>query len=323
MGFDTLIHNGMILTVNDNFDILDNAGIGICNDKIEWIGLLRQSELKSSQTLVDAMGGIVMPGLVNTHTHLPMSLFRGLADDLDLHVWLNEHMFPAEAKHINPVSVGYGARLACAELLLSGTTTICDGYFFEDNVAGAAFETGIRAVLGQGVVDFPAPGVADPKENIRHATGFIDKWLDVTDLITPSVFCHSPYTCGEYTLKAAKRITSSKQLLFQIHVAETRSEREKCMAEHGVSPVEYLERLDLLDPSTLLVHAIWVDDRDLDIIAASGAGVSVTTESEMKLASGIAPMPEYWSRKIPLGIGTDGSASNNDLDLFPDWGKWT
>ena len=188
-------------------------------------------------------GGSSCPGLVNCHTHLPMALLRGFADDLPLEVWLNAHIFPAERRHLNPDSVRLGTLLACAEMLLGGTTTCCDGYFFEEAVADGVLESGVRAVLGQGVIDFPAPGVPDPAENVERAAAFADRWRERAARIVPAIFCHSPYTCSADTLVRAKRAAADRGLLFQIHVAETRGEREEINARQGVSPVGYLERL--------------------------------------------------------------------------------
>jgi 5-methylthioadenosine/S-adenosylhomocysteine deaminase len=257
-----------------------------------------------------------MPGLVNTHTHLPMTLFRGLADDLPLETWLNDHIFPAERRHITPATVAWGARLACAEMLLSGTTTCCDGYFLEDQVAAAVAESGMRAVLGQGVIDFAAPGVPDPAGNITTAREFLVHWRSRAPLITPAVFCHSPYTCSADTLRAAKALAAEHGVLFQIHAAETRQECDESRDRHGLSPIAYLERLGLLTPGTLLVHCVWADERDIERIAAGGAAISHNPQSNMKLASGIAPVTDFLAAGITVGLGTDGCASNNDLDLL-------
>jgi len=315
--FDSVIYNASIITVNPDFDIIPDGVIGIKDGRIATVEARDVNPtLPSASERIDGQGGIVMPGLVNTHTHLPMTLFRGLADDLPLLTWLNEHIFPAEKTMLCPETVYAGALLACAEMLLSGTTCCCDGYFYEDDAAKAIAISGIRAVAAQGVIDFPAPGVPDPSLNIQAASAFVDKWQGVSPTITPSIFCHSPYTCSSETLKAAKKATREYDVLFQIHVAETKAEREHCLAEHGVTPVRYLANLGMLDQKTLLVHAIWVDDEDIEIIAQNGANVSVTTESEMKLASGIAPLPEFIKSGVTVGLGTDGCASNNDLDLF-------
>jgi 5-methylthioadenosine/S-adenosylhomocysteine deaminase len=259
-----------------------------------------------------------MPGLVNTHTHLPMSLFRGLADDLPLMTWLNDHIFPAEAAFVQPESVYAGTLLACAELLLSGTTTCCGGYFYEHVCAQAVSRSGLRAVLGQGIIDYPAPGVPDPSENTSVARDFIHRWLHADPLIQPSIFCHSPYTCADKTLQTAKEIAGSAGALFQIHAAETRSEYELIKDSYHMSPIAYLDSLNILDSRTLLVHAIWLDDADIDIVARSGAAVSHTPESAMKLGSGVARIQEFMDAGIRVGLGTDGCASNNNLDMFQE-----
>ena len=317
MIFDIVIHNGLIITVNSDFDIIENGVVCITKGTIHRIEARTDDKpLPEAKEIIDANGGIVMPGLVNTHTHLPMTLFRGLADDLPLALWLNEYIFPAEKKHINSESVKLGTLLACAEMILSGTTTCCDGYFFEDDVASAVSKSGIRGVLGQGVIDFPAPGVHDPSDNIKNAVAFIEKWDGVSSLITPSVFCHSPYTCSEKTLKKAKAASDSKGLLLQIHAAETKSEYIRIQTEQHTTPVKYLDRIGILDENTLIVHGIWLDDDDIEVIAKQRSKVSHNPQSNMKLASGIAPVPSLLNAGVTVGLGTDGCASNNDLDLF-------
>lgn len=317
MGYDIVIHNGIVVTMNAGFDVIPDGLIGIKNGKLEQVSAKPAGgALPKAKKTIDASGGIILPGLVNTHTHLPMTLFRGLADDLPLPVWLNEHIFPAEAGYVNPETVRFGALLGCAELILSGTTTCCDGYFLEEHVADAVYQSGLRAVLGHGVIDFPAPGVPDPSRNIHAALEFVERWLGRSPRIKPSVFCHSPYTCSADTLKRAKEAAVAKGVLFQIHVAETKNEFDQALRDHGQTPVEYLDRIGILDSDTLLVHAIWLKDSDIKLITDRKASVSVTTESEMKLASGIAPVPDLIHAGIAVGLGTDGCASNNDQDLF-------
>ena len=317
MSYDLLIHNAWVLTVNRAFDVIEKGMVGISGDTIALVANVPcDGTLPEAAHYLDAEGGILLPGLVNTHTHLPMILFRGLADDLPLHTWLYEHIFPAEAEFISAETVRAGALLACAEMLLSGTTTCCDGYFYEDAVAEAVMASGMRGVLGYAVIDFSTPGVPDPAENVRKAIAFAKGLRGNSPLITPSIFCHSPYACGEKTLRDAKAACRDLGVLFQIHVAETRKERDQILAEQGLSPVAYLDKLGILDEGTLLVHAVWTDEEDRNLIARSGAAISVTTESEMKLASGVAPVPEYLALDIPLGLGTDGAASSNSLDLF-------
>jgi len=317
MRYDIVIHGGTIVTVNADFEIIANGLICIKDHRLVRVEARPDSApLPHADKTVDAKGMIILPGLVNAHTHLPMTLFRGLADDLPLQQWLQEYIFPAEAKHINSKSVQLGTYLACAEMILSGTTTCCDGYFLEGDVATAVKNCGMRAVLGHGVIDFPAPGLPDPTENITAAVKFAEKWREASPLIKPSIFCHSPYTCSAKTLKAAKKAADENSLLFQIHVAETRNERNLIQSDPMASPVQYLDHLEIIDANTLLVHCVWLDDADIDIIVQRHAAVAHNPESNMKLAAGIAPVPELLAAGIVLGLGTDGCASNNTLDLF-------
>ena len=314
MPFDIIVHNGTLLTMDPITGTIDVGWIGIFEGYIRTVAAGNPPRL-DARRVIDADGGIVMPGLVNTHTHLPMTLFRGLADDLPLAEWLNDHIFPAEARFIDPEHVHWGTLLACAEMLLSGTTCACGGYFLEDAVARAVADTGLRAVLGQGVIDFPAPGIPDPAVNVDHAVAYAEAWRR-HPLITPSIFCHAPYTCSDATLVKAKAAADRMGLLFQVHAAETSYEREQSLAEKGASPVAHLAHLGVLDRRTLLAHCIWVDENDIEMMAKSGCGITHCPESNMKLASGIAPVPRLRGAGIPVGLGTDGCASNNDLDLF-------
>jgi 5-methylthioadenosine/S-adenosylhomocysteine deaminase len=317
MPYDLVIHNGTIVTANDSFEIIPNGLICAKAGKIERIETLTGNQSPPAATeIIDAAGGLVMPGLVNSHTHLPMTLFRGLADDLPLDIWLNQYIFPAESAHINPERVRWGSLLACAEMLLSGTTTCCDGYFYENMVTEAIQTSGMRAVLAQGVIDFPAPGVPDPKDNLKIPDAFIASWQNRTSLISPSVFCHSAYTCSAETLKKAKSLCDQNGLLFQIHAAETQNECQQIQNKHQCTPIQYLDRLEILDENTLLIHCVWLTDEDIAIIAARKACISHNPESNAKLASGIAPLPKILGSGIPVGLGTDGCASNNNLDLF-------
>ncbi len=316
--FDILIQNGRVLTMDKKMTRIEDGAVGIRGGRIAFVGKSTDLFNARADLFIDAGGGIVLPGLVNAHIHLPMSLFRGLADDLPLDTWLKEYIFPAEHTVLNPETVRIGTLLSCAEMLLSGTTTCCDGYFFEDAVAQAVIEAGMRGVLAQGVIDYPAPGVSDPKKNIAEAEAFLEKWTGRHPTVSPSVFCHSLYTCSPETLKAAKAAATRHGALFQIHVAETRSEVDFSHSTYQDTPVRVLNRLDLLDARTLLVHAVWIDDEEIACIAQAEAPVAHTPESNMKLASGIAPAARLIGAGIPVGLGTDGCASNNDLDLFSE-----
>lgn len=313
---DVLIKNGIILTMDKDGTCIENGVAAVVDDKIAAIGSDAQMNDYHAEQIIDAQGKLIMPGLVNAHNHMPMSLFRGLADDLPLEQWLQEHIFPAEAKFINPQNVRLGTQLSIAEMLLSGTTTCCDGYFLASDIADMVLQSGLRAILGQGVIDFPAPGVPDPKHNIEVAADFVRHWLHRSPLVFPSIFCHAAYTCSPETLQAAKGAARELGVLFQIHVAETQLEANQCRKSHGCSPVQQLAQLGLLDQHTLLVHAVWVDEGDIDVIAQSRAKVIHCPESNMKLASGVSPVPQMVERGAVVGLGTDGCASNNDLDLF-------
>ena len=266
--------------------------------------------------VLDGTGKLLMPGLINGHNHCAMTLFRGLADDLELSEWLNEHIFPAEAANVTPEMVYWCTKLAAAEMIHSGTTTVADGYFHEGDAARALLESGMRAVPAHGVVDFPAPGVPDPANNIRAVETFLNQWQGQSERITPAVFAHSPYPCSPATLQGAKQLASQYQSPFFVHIGESRTEQQMIIDPRGTSPIRHLAALDLLDANTVLIHCVWLDAEDRDIIHHSGAGVVVCPQSHCKLASGIAQATEMDTMGIPLGLGTDGSASNNGLDLF-------
>jgi 5-methylthioadenosine/S-adenosylhomocysteine deaminase len=201
-------------------------------------------------------------------------------------------------------------------MLLSGTTTCCDGYFIETEVARSVCRMGMRGVLAQGVVDFPAPGVNNPADNVRTASEYVRRWRSRCERVRPSIFCHAPYSCSADTLRQAKQVAKRENVLFQIHAAETRGEFERFVRETGGSPIRFLHQLGLLDRNTLLVHCTWLTVEDIETIAASGAAVSHNPQSNMKLASGVAPIPQLLHKEIRVGLGTDGCASNNTMDLF-------
>jgi 5-methylthioadenosine/S-adenosylhomocysteine deaminase len=245
-----------------------------------------------------------------------MTLFRGLADDLELGEWLNSHIFPAEAAHVNPEMVYWCSKLAAAEMILSGTTTVVDGYFHEHEAARAFSDAGMRAVAAQAVIDFPAPGVPDPAGNIDAAEEFIVHWQNRDPLISPAIFVHSPYTCSGQTLQAAKELARAENVPLFIHAAESQAEPGMINNMQGGSPIKHLDALGFLDPATVCVHCVWIDDEDMDLLAARGAKVVVCPQSHLKLASGIAPLEPMLKKNIQVGLGTDGTASNNSLDMF-------
>ncbi len=319
---DILITGGTLLTMAAPAEIVEKPMIGIQGGKILFV---ENKDLPSgyspeAREVIDASGCLVLPGLVNTHTHLPMILFRGLADDLPLMTWLNDHIFPAEERFVNRDTVYTASLLAIAEMILSGTTTFCDGYFFEGSVAQAAIESGIRGVVSQGFIDFPSSDRLDSSGHAVVAENFMQKWRDRSPLLTPALICHSPYICSTDTLRAIKAVTRRHDSLFLIHLAETREEVALLSERYGKKPAHHLRDLDLLDEATIAAHCIWLGNDELDLLAQSGVKVAHDPESNMKLGAGVAPVPEMLRRGIDVGLGTDGCASNNNLDLFGEMG---
>jgi len=313
---DILITNALLLPAPGIPETVEHAFVAVRGGLIEQTGPMSDLPHREAAETIDADGCLVMPGLVNTHCHGAMTLFRGLADDLELGAWLNDHIFPAEAAHVSPEMVYRCSLLAAAEMLLSGTTFVADGYFYEDDAARAFSEAGLRSVAAQGIIDFPAPGVPDPAINIETASRFVDRWLETNPLVTPALFVHSPYTCSPKTLVRAKELADARNVLLFVHVAETAGEQSMIREPLGNSPVKHLDALGLLDGRTVCVHCIWVNEEDMDILSRRQAKVSVCPQSHLKLASGYVPLTEMLARNITVGLGTDGAASNNGLDLF-------
>jgi 5-methylthioadenosine/S-adenosylhomocysteine deaminase len=318
---DLLIKGGTILTMNPSFEIIEDGHIAIQGNRIISVGNKNDSERYSlsAAEIIDASHSLILPGLINCHTHAAMSCFRGLADDLNLHEWLNQYIFPAEEAFVTEEMVYFGTLLSCIEMVRSGTTTFCDGYFFEAEAARAAHGIGMRGIMGEGIFDLPTPDLKNPRENIRDAERFIGEWLG-DDLITPTLFCHSLYTCSADTLKKAKEVTRRFNLPLLIHLSETEEEVRESLKQFGKRPVVYLEKLGVLDERLIASHVVWVDDEEITLLQKRMAKVVHNPESNMKLASGVAPVPAFLSRGIAVGLGTDGCASNNDLDLFREMG---
>lgn len=316
MDFDLLITGGTLLTMSARMEVVDKPAIGIRDGKIVSISGLGEIKSDQAKEIIDASRCLILPGLVNTHTHLAMTCFRGLADDLPLMDWWQNHIFPAEMKHVNRDMVYHGSLLGMAEMLLSGTTTFCDGYFHEGAVSEAAINAGMRAVPAQGFLDLPAPSHAKTQKNIRIAEKFLNEWLGRSSLVTPALTCHTAFSCGPQTIKAIKKIANEAAIQFWMHVAEAKGEVETVKEKYGNTPVRHLQSLGVLDRATTAVHAVWLDEEEIAILAETGTTVSHNPESNMKLASGISPIPKMLKGGIIVGLGTDGSASNNDLDMF-------
>lgn len=294
--------------------------IAVAGGRIMQTGSMADCPEANGGTVLDAAGQLAMPGLVNGHCHMPMTLLRGLADDLDLHTWLHAHIFPAEARLVTPEMVYWCSQLAAVEMLLSGTTTVADGYFLEDEVARACVEVGLRCVAAQAVIDFPAPGVPEPDRNIEVAQEFVERWQGRHPLIRPAIFAHAPYTCSNATLLRAKELAQSQRVPLFIHVAETAGEQALIAQPQGTTPLAHLHGLGVLDRETVCVHGVWLNEADIELLAASRAGLITCPQSNAKLASGRAPLVAMVERGVRLGIGTDGAASGNSLDLFREMG---
>ena len=314
---DIIITGGTLVAMSAGMEIVEDSFVGIKDDVIVAIGenKNRGSVFQAKET-IDASRCIVMPGLVNTHTHLPMVCFRGMADDLPLMEWLTKNIWPTEMHFVNKKMVYDGATLAMAEMILSGTTTFCDGYFYEGSIAEAVIATGMRAVVSQGFADFIMSDKSAFKKTMAAADRFIKRWLPYSPLITPAYFCHSPYTCSPDTLASVKKAAREAGILYLIHLLENKDETETIMNRYGKKPVQLLFDLGVLDEQTIAVHCNWITPEDINIFADLGVKVSHNPESSMKLAAGVAPVPEMLRKNITVGLGTDGCASNNDLDMF-------
>ena len=334
---DILIKNGVVLTMDANMRQVDNGYVAVKNGKIVEIGKTDDLNTGAANEVIDAKGGIIMPGLINTHTHAAMTLFRGIADDLPLMDWLHNHIFPAEAK-LTPHWVYTGAKLACAEMILSGTTCFCDMYLFEDEVAKAAYDCSMRAVVGEVLYDFPSPCYGAIEQGFEYVEAMIQKWnhrtansiLTKTDinnipnclnynsnsLITVAVEPHSTYLCNPALLQRAAELAHKHSAPLIIHVAETLSECATIKERYGATPAKFLADIGVLDSNLVACHSVHLTEDDMELYRAFDVKVAHCPESNMKLASGVAPVPRMIEHGICVGLGTDGCASNNDLDLF-------
>jgi 5-methylthioadenosine/S-adenosylhomocysteine deaminase len=314
---DLIIEGGIIITMKEDQSPISDAKVLIRKGRITDICKKNEYCFTDSHTVViDAGNAIIIPGLINTHTHLAMTLFRGVSDDLPLKRWLYEKIFPLEVRWLNPENVYWASLLGCAEMIASGTTCMADGYFFEDETVRAVHQSGLRGLIAQGVLDFPAPGVPDPKDNLRIAGDFIEKWRNFSDNITPGMFCHSPLACSEETLKNALKISKSFNVPLQIHLSETQEEVEEIVQKTGKRPVHYLNQLGLLCEDLIAAHGVHLDEMEIACLKRHGAKIVHVPESNMKLSSGVSRAAYMLGAGLTVGLGTDGCASNNNLDMF-------
>lgn len=310
---DVIIENGTILTMDEQNNVIEDGILCVKGDSIFYIGPAGAKSFEATKR-INAKGGLVLPGLINGHTHAAMSLFRGLADDLPLMEWLNNYIFPAESK-MDSDFVYKGTLLACAEMILSGTTTFCDMYLFEDEVAKAAKEAGMRCVVGEVLYDFPSPNYGNVENGLAYTEYLIQKWRG-DPLVSIAVEPHSLFTCGPDLLKRADKISREYRVPLVIHVAETQNEVEQITKTYGKLPVEHLRALGLLGPRLTADHCVHLQDREIAYMAEYNVKCVHNPESNMKLASGISPVPKMLLMGLTVGLGTDGCASNNNLDMF-------
>ncbi len=315
---DILIVGGTIVTMNEKREVIENGAIAITDGKIDLIGTRRIAERNSrAKRVINATGKVIIPGLINTHTHIPMALFRGISDDLDLNDWLTKFIFPAEAKNVNEQFVRAGTRLGLAEMIRGGTTTYCDMYYFEDAIADETKKAGVRGVLGETIIKFPVSDNKTPEDALAYTERFIKKWKN-DPLIVPAAAPHAPYTLETATLRSIRQQSDRLDSTVVIHVAETKKERDDILAQYGKTPVEYLDSIGFLSNRTIAAHSVWLTPNEIDIYKNRGVGSAHCPQSNMKLASGVAPVPQMLIKDVAVGIGTDGAASNNDLNMWEE-----
>jgi 5-methylthioadenosine/S-adenosylhomocysteine deaminase len=313
-----LVLGGTIVTMDSSRRVIENGAIAVADGKILAIGARAeiQKQYSANQTM-EANGRMIIPGLINGHTHIPMTLFRGLADDLDLQEWLTKYIFPAEAKNVTEEFVRVGTRLGLAEMIRGGTTTYCDMYYFEDAIAEETAKAGVRGVLGETLIDFPVADNKTHAEGMAYVEKYVSRWKG-HDLIIPAVAPHAPYTVSEEHLKAIRAFADRTGAPIVTHISETKREVEDSLKAKGARPVEYLERIGFLNNQVIAAHLVWPADNEILTLKRRGVGVVHNPQSNMKLASGVAPVPKMMAEGVLLGLGTDGAASNNDLNMWEE-----
>ncbi len=315
---DLLIAGGTVVTMDADGRVIEDGAVAIHDDVIVGVG--ERAELKSKFAggkTIDGSGTIILPGMINGHAHAAMSLFRGLAEDHSLDDWLQKYIFPAEARNVTEDFVLWGTRLGVLEMLRGGITTYADMYYFEDVVARVTKEAGMRGVLGETILDFPAPDNKTPSAAFEYTQNFIDRWKN-DPLITPAIAPHSIYTVSTENLKAAAALARRNGVPILIHLAEAPFESELSRKKHGGSPVAYLESIGLLGSDVVAAHCIWVDPNDIATLVRLGVGSIHNPSSNMKLASGVMPVVDMLAAGEPVGLATDSAASNNNQDLFQE-----
>jgi 5-methylthioadenosine/S-adenosylhomocysteine deaminase len=311
-----LITGGTVVTVDADHHVFSPGAVAVRGREIVAVGPASAIAGKfSALQTINVSGQVVLPGLVNTHGHAPMVLYRGLADDLALMDWLQNYIFPAEARTVTPDFVRTGTRLAALEMIQSGTTTHADMYYFEEEVAKATREAGMRGVLGETIINFPSPDAKTPADALARAESFI-KTFRGDALIVPAIAPHAMYTVDEQWLRASRALADKYSIPVLLHLGETQDEVKTSLEQHKARPAEYLESIGFWGPRTVAAHGVWLSDDEIALLARRHVALSHNPESNMKLASGTAPIVKCLNAGIVVGLGTDGAASNNDLDMF-------
>ena len=315
---DLIVSGGTVVTMDASRRVIEDGAVAVEGGRIVALGkrsdILRQY---AAREVIDARGRAVIPGLINGHTHVPMTLFRGIADDLDLQEWLTKYIFPAEAKNVNEEFVRAGAQLGLAEMIRGGTTTYCDMYYFEDAIAEETERAGVRGLLGETVIDFPVPDNKTWPDAMRYTERYVARWKG-NRLVTPAIAPHAPYTVSEAHLREVKAFSDRTGAAIVTHVAETRKEVDDISRDHGARPVEYLARIGFLGPRDVFAHTVHLTEGEISLLKQNGVGSVHNPQSNMKLASGVAPVPQMMRAGVAVGLGTDGAASNNDLDMWEE-----
>lgn len=316
---DLLITGGAVVTMDEAHRVIEPGYVAVRDTRIVAVGPVSEIASKrfTAKQTIDAQGKVVLPGLINTHTHIPMVLFRGLADDLQLQEWLTKYIFPAEARNVTREFVRTGTRLGLAEMIRGGTTTYVDMYYFEDTIAEETKKAGVRAVLGETVLDFPAPDNKTWTEAIASTERFLKQWKGDA-LIVPAIAPHAPYTLSTEHLTEARKVAEKYDVPIVTHVAEATTETEFMAKTYNQRSVPYLERIGFLSTRVIAAHVVHVNNDEIATLKKYGVGVGHCPQSNMKLASGVAPLPAMLKAGLDVGLGTDGAASNNDLDMWEE-----
>jgi 5-methylthioadenosine/S-adenosylhomocysteine deaminase len=315
---DTILSGGVVVTMNGSFDVIFDGAVAVHDGRIAAVGPSAQiaAAYEATET-IDCAGQYITPGLINVHTHVPMTLLRGLSDDLRLDVWLYGYIMPTEREFVSPDFCRVGTQLACAEMIRGGVTTFTDMYYFEDDIAEATAQAGMRAVLGETVLKFPAPDAASYEDSLAYARSFIEKWKG-HPLITPAVAPHAPYSNTEETLNKCMELAVEHGVPLIIHIAETRQEVDDHLAAHKQTIVHWLNKIGLFKASVIAAHCVAIDETEMRIFREKGGAIAHCPSANLKLASGIASVQDMLDNRVTVGIGTDGPASNNDLDMFEE-----